>query len=91
MIQVCQPDLSARAGRGADCAGCHPGTRAGCLVGSGPACLGSWCGFMKGRSGFTNLVFYNNVTCLVDEGKAVVLAWLDSSKAFCGVPSVHSV
>ncbi|KAK4819390.1 hypothetical protein QYF61_003661 [Mycteria americana] len=41
------------------------------------------CGFMKGRSRLTNLLsFYNQVTCLVDEGKAVDVLYLDFSKAF---------
>ncbi|KAK4824299.1 LOW QUALITY PROTEIN: hypothetical protein QYF61_013044 [Mycteria americana] len=40
-------------------------------------------GFMKGRSCLTNLIFfYDKVTCLVDEGKAVDVVCLDFSKAF---------
>ena len=40
-------------------------------------------GFMKGRSCLTNLIsFYDWVTRLVDEGKAVDVADLDFSKAF---------
>ncbi|GAB0195089.1 mitochondrial enolase superfamily member 1 [Grus japonensis] len=40
-------------------------------------------GFMKGKSCLTNLIsFYNKVTCLVDEGKAVDVVYLDFSKAF---------
>ncbi|KAK4819995.1 hypothetical protein QYF61_017374 [Mycteria americana] len=40
-------------------------------------------GFMKGRSYLTNLIFfYDKVTCLVDEGKAVDFVYLDFSKAF---------
>ena len=40
-------------------------------------------GFMKGRSCLTNLVsFYDKVTCLVNEGKAVDIVYLDFSKAF---------
>ena len=47
-------------------------------------------GFMKGRSCLTNLIsFYDLVTCLVDEGKAVVLVYLDFSKAFDTVS--HSI
>ena len=37
-------------------------------------------GFMKGRSCLTNLIFYDMVTNLVDEGKAVIN--LEFSKAF---------
>ena len=38
----------------------------------------------------TNLIsFYDLVTCLVDEGKAVVLVYLDFSKAFDTVS--HSI
>ena len=40
-------------------------------------------GFMKGRSCLTNLIsFYDMVTCLLDEGKAVDVVYLDFSKAF---------
>ncbi|KAK4824253.1 LOW QUALITY PROTEIN: hypothetical protein QYF61_012519 [Mycteria americana] len=40
-------------------------------------------GFMKGRSCLTNLIsFYNKVTPLVDEGKAVDVVYLDFNKAF---------
>ncbi|KAK4830696.1 LOW QUALITY PROTEIN: hypothetical protein QYF61_012865 [Mycteria americana] len=40
-------------------------------------------GFMKGRSCLTNLIsFYDKVICLVDEGKAVDVVYLDFSKAF---------
>ncbi|GAB0183516.1 mitochondrial enolase superfamily member 1 [Grus japonensis] len=40
-------------------------------------------GFMKGRSCLTNLIsFYDKMTCLVDEGKAVDVVYLDFSKAF---------
>jgi len=46
--------------------------------------------FMKGRSCLTNLIsFYNKVTCLVDEGKAVDVIYLDFSKAFDTVS--HSI
>jgi len=44
-------------------------------------------GFMKGRSCLTNLIsFYNQVTHLVDEGKAVDIIYLQFSKAFDTVP-----
>jgi len=47
-------------------------------------------GFVKGRSCLINLIsFYNQVTCLVDEGKAVVVVYLDFSKAFDAIP--HSI
>jgi len=47
-------------------------------------------GFMKGKSCLTNLVsFYDQVTCLVDEGKAVDDVYLDFSKAFDTAP--HSI
>ncbi|GAB0180264.1 short transient receptor potential channel 4 [Grus japonensis] len=47
-------------------------------------------GFMKGRSCFTNLIsFYDKVTHLVDEGKAVDVVYLDFSKAFGTVS--HSI
>ncbi|KAK4828297.1 hypothetical protein QYF61_024962 [Mycteria americana] len=40
-------------------------------------------GFRKGRSCLTNLIsFYDRMTCLVDEGKAVDVVYLDFSKAF---------
>jgi len=46
--------------------------------------------FMKGRSCLTDLIsFYDQVTHLVDEGKAVDVVYLDSSKAFDTVP--HSM
>ena len=39
--------------------------------------------FMKGRSCLTNLIsFYDAVTCLVDEGKAADVVYLDFTKAF---------
>ena len=38
--------------------------------------------FMKGRSCLINLIFYDWVIRLVDEGKAVDVVYLDFSKAF---------
>jgi len=47
-------------------------------------------GVIKGRSCLTNLVsFYDQVTCLVDQGKTVDVVCLDFSKAFDTVP--HSI
>ncbi|PKU49222.1 rna-directed dna polymerase from mobile element jockey-like [Limosa lapponica baueri] len=47
-------------------------------------------GFRKGRSCLTNLIsFYDKVTCLVDEGKAMDVVGLDFSKAFDTVS--HSI
>jgi len=45
---------------------------------------------MKGKSCLTNLItVYDQVICLVDEGKAVDVVYLDFSKAFDPVP--HSI
>ena len=45
---------------------------------------------MKGRSCLTNLISsYDQVTCLVDEGKAVDVVYLDFSKTFGTVS--HSI
>jgi len=47
-------------------------------------------GFMKGRSCLTNVIsIYDKVMCLVDEGKAVDVIYLDFSKAFDTVS--HSI
>ncbi|GAB0179653.1 mitochondrial enolase superfamily member 1 [Grus japonensis] len=47
-------------------------------------------GFMKGRSCLTNLIsFYDKMTRLVDEGKAVHVVYLDFSKAFDAIS--HSI
>ena len=44
-------------------------------------------GFMKGRSCLTNLIsFYDQVTHLVDKGKAMYVVYLDLSKALDTVP-----
>ncbi|KAJ7423785.1 RNA-directed DNA polymerase from mobile element jockey-like protein [Pitangus sulphuratus] len=48
-------------------------------------------GFRKGRSHLTYMIsFYDQVTCLVDEGKAVDVVYLDFSKAFDTVSQHHS-
>ena len=47
-------------------------------------------GFMKGRSCSTNLIsFYDRAICLLDEGKAADVVYLDFSKAFDTVS--HSI
>ena len=47
-------------------------------------------GFMRGRSCLTNLIsFHDQVTHVVDEGKAVDVVYLDFSKAFNTVS--HSI
>ncbi|KAK4826305.1 hypothetical protein QYF61_007152 [Mycteria americana] len=47
-------------------------------------------GFRKGRFCLTNLIFYNKVTRLTDEGKAVSVVYLDFSKAFELFPTAFS-
>ena len=43
--------------------------------------------FMKGRSYLTNLVeFFENITCVVDNGEPVDVMYLDFQKAFDKVP-----
>lgn len=43
-------------------------------------------GFTQGRSCLTSLIIlYDEVTCLVDEGKALDIVYLDFSKAFCDI------
>lgn len=50
----------------------------------------SQCGFMKGRLCLTNLVsFYNRVTHLVDDEKAVDVVYLIFSKVFGTVSPQH--
>jgi len=48
-------------------------------------------GFMKGGSCLTILIsFYDKVTCLMDERKAVDVVYLDLSKAFDTISTVFS-
>ena len=48
-------------------------------------------GLTNGRSCLTNLIsFYDRVTCLMEEGKAVDVIYLDFSKAFDTVPHSFS-
>jgi len=69
-----QSNLSALTGHVKDSQGIRPSQR----------------GFKKGRSCLTNLIsFYGQVTCLVDEEKAVDVFYLDFSNAFDTVP--HSI
>ena len=78
-LQACQPGLSAREGYGADQPECHHMAR----IGDSQVIRPSQHGFMKGRSCLTNLIsFYDKVTRLVDEGKAVDIVYLDLRKAF---------
>ena len=45
---------------------------------------------MKGRSCLTNLIsFYDNMSCIVDEGKSVNGVYLDHSKTFDNIS--HSI
>ncbi|KAJ7398532.1 rna-directed dna polymerase from mobile element jockey-like [Pitangus sulphuratus] len=79
-LQACQPDLSARKGHGAN----HLAITQYQGIGS------SQYEFGKGRSCLSNLIsFYDKVTCLVDEGKAVDTVHLEFSKAFGTVS--HSI
>lgn len=43
-------------------------------------------GLIKGKSRLRNLILFHKVTCLVEEGKAVALTFLDFSKAFDTIP-----
>ena len=46
-------------------------------------------GFMKGRSCLTNMIsFYNQETCLVDEGKAMDVVYREFGKAFDSVSHI---
>ena len=84
-LQACQPDLGARKGDGTgqlECITQHVGDNWGIRP--------SQHGFMKGKSCLTNLIsFYNWMTLLVDEAKAVDVVYLDFSKAFDTVS--HSI
>ena len=77
-LQACQPDI----GSGEDYGAIHPEC-AHWACGGQPGDQAHQHGFMKGRSCLTNLIsFYDQVTHLVDEEKAVDVICLDCSKAF---------
>ena len=77
-LQASRPDLNFGVGHGVDCLECD--TR---CVQESEGIRPSKRGFMKGRSCLTNLIsFYDLVTRLVDEGKAVDVVYLDFNKAF---------
>ncbi|KAK4823249.1 hypothetical protein QYF61_000216 [Mycteria americana] len=79
-LQACQPDLGTRENYGAVH---HECTQQACAGQPGDE-------FMKGRCCLTNLIpFYEQVTHLVDEGKAVDVVYIDFSKAFDTVS--HSI
>ncbi|KAK4827945.1 hypothetical protein QYF61_022560 [Mycteria americana] len=76
--KVQSPDLGTGEADGADHPECHH-----THVENNQGIKPSQHGFRKGRSCLTNLIsFYDKVTCLVDEGKAVDVVYLDFSKAF---------
>jgi len=78
-LQACQPDHGARQDYGASHAECALTRHVQDNQGIRP----SQHGCIKGRSCLTNLIsFYDQVTCLVDEGKAVDIFYMDFSKAF---------
>lgn len=84
-LQACQPDLIVREGHGVIiwsairyCVQDNQGFRPGQPH------------FMQGRSCLTNLIiFYDEVTCLVDMGEALDVVCLDFSRAFCDIPPLR--
>ncbi|GAB0179547.1 mitochondrial enolase superfamily member 1 [Grus japonensis] len=83
-VQACQSDVSAGEGYGADHLECH---HVACTGQPGDQAQSAW---VHERSCLTNLIsFYDKVTHLVDERKAVDVVYLDFSKTFDTVS--HSI
>lgn len=71
-VRACQPDFSPGESHGADHPECPDTAQTG-QQGIRPRQHG----FRKGSSCLTDLIFKNEVTCLVHEAKAVDVAYLD--------------
>ena len=85
VVNDCQTDVRARE----DCGAVHPECAHWALK-DNQGISPSQHGFMKGRSCLTSgISFYDQVTHLVDERKAVDIIYVDCSKAFNTVP--HSI
>jgi len=89
-MDYCSILLILRVGAGQDYGLIHPEcAHRACEGQPGYQAQPAWV-FMKGTSCLSNLIsFYDQVTHLVDEGKAVDVTYLDFSKAFDTVP--HSI